>query len=180
MVAATSACLRSHVGMYLCSYLQVAFGKQAKVWTQRITISRCPSFRVWGPFWVPLAALFFSLSFFLFFCIFARFWVPFLGPFLVPKSGPRNRVLIGSFVVGPKLRPIFGSIVGTHFWAPDFDLFSHFFWNPGVFFFQRLELAAGLLRTYSGPKLFGPLVTNFLTHQHGGGQGDFGYLCWYC
>ena len=43
-------------------------------------------------------------------------------------------------------------------------------------FFQRLELAVGLLCTYGGPKLLGPLVTNSSTYQSGGSQDDFGVL----
>ena len=34
----------------------------------------------------------------------------------------------------------------------------------------------GLLRTYGGPKLLGPLVTNSSTYQSGGNQDDFGVL----
>ena len=68
---------------------------------------------------------------------------------------------------------IFGSIFGAFFWAPDLAFCS----EPWpVFFFQRLELAAGLLRTYGGPKLLGPLATNSSTYQRGGNQDDFGVL----
>ena len=53
---------------------------------------------------------------------------------------------------------------------------SVIFSEPWPVFFQRLELAVGLLRTYGGPKLLGPLVTNSSTYQSGGYQDDFGVL----
>ena len=134
MVAATSACLRSHVGMYLCSYFQAAFGKTSQGVDPEDNDFQVPRLLCVGPFLGSLGRPFFLSRCSSFFCFFARFWVPFLVPFLVPKTGPRNRVLIGSFVVGPKLSPIFGSIFGTHFWAPDFEFFRIFFGTPAFFF----------------------------------------------
>ena len=97
------------------------------MWTQRMVISWCRGFFFfsWGSFRFHWADFFgyFSKDF----RIFARFWVLFFGP----KNGPKNGLQIRAFnripIVGAKAGPIFGSISGTHFWAPEFDFFSRFF-----------------------------------------------------
>ena len=123
MVAATSACLRSHVGTYPCSYLQAAIGKTSQGVDPGDNEFQVLRLSCVGPFLGSLGRPFFVFVS-LFFC-------SILGPIFGPVFGTQNWASKSGFnrilIVGPKLRPIFGSIFRTHFWAPDFEIFGIFF-----------------------------------------------------
>ena len=80
--------------MYLCSYVEAAFGETSRDVDPEDSDFQVPYlFFSWGHFWLPWAD--FLVEFSPIFQIFARFRVLFLVPFLVPKTGPQNRALIG-------------------------------------------------------------------------------------
>ena len=90
MVAATSACLRSHVGMYLCSYFQAAFGKTSQGVDPEDNDFQVPRLLCVGPFLGSLGRPFFLSRFSIFFLLFCSI-----------------------------LGPIFGSVFGTQNWASE-------------------------------------------------------------
>ena len=80
--------------MYLCSYVEAAFGETGQDVDPEDSDFQVPYLFFRGAMFGSLGPTFWW-SFPRFFRIFARFWVLFLVPFLVPKTGLQNRALIG-------------------------------------------------------------------------------------
>ena len=94
MVTATSACLRSQVGMYLCSYVEAVkfIGEASQDVDPEDGDFQVPWLSFAGPFSVPLGFVCFFQEIYFFV---ARFRVPVLGPKNGLKNEPRIQSLIG-------------------------------------------------------------------------------------
>ena len=119
--------------MYLCSYLQAAFGKTSQGVDPEDNDFQVPRLSCVGPFLGSLGRPFFSLDFYIF-C----FCCSILGPIFGSVFGTQNWASESGFnrilVAGRKLRPIFGSIFGPIFGPPILNFFSHFFGTPAFLF----------------------------------------------